>query len=112
MFTSDMDVASEKPRKGWLMERVLWSSTLITKVDGDRSLYQSEFSTLGSYVNNLATKDFNGASLFDGVTRGVTIDSDANTFSMSGSTSHQPPTRRPPAQASPPPPGPSPPLQT
>ncbi len=56
----------------------------ITKVDSDRALYQSEFSTLGSYVNNLATKDFNGVSLFDGVSRGVTIDSDAGTFSMSG----------------------------
>ena len=43
----------------------------ITKVDSDRSLYQSEFSTLGTYINNLATKDFNGVSLFDGVARNV-----------------------------------------
>ena len=56
----------------------------ITKVDSDRSLYQSEFSTLGSYVNNVAAKDFNGVSLFDGASRGVTIDSDGNTFAMNG----------------------------
>ena len=56
----------------------------ITKVDSDRSLYQSEFSTLGTYINNLATKDFNGVSLFDGVARNVTNDSDAGTFAMSG----------------------------
>jgi len=56
----------------------------VTKTDADRSLYNSEFSTLGAYVNDLATKDFNGISLFSGTTRAVTTDSDGNSFSMSG----------------------------
>jgi len=56
----------------------------VTKTDADRSLYNSEFSTLGAYVNDLATKDFNGISLFSASARSVTTDSDGNTFSMSG----------------------------
>ncbi|MGV3755150.1 MAG: flagellin [Verrucomicrobiota bacterium] len=56
----------------------------VTKTDADRALYNSEFSTLGAYVNNVATKDFNGVSLFSGTARGVTTDSDGGTFSMSG----------------------------
>jgi len=55
-----------------------------TKTDADRGLYNTEFSTLGSYINDLATKDFNGVSLFASSSRGVTTDSDGNTFSMSG----------------------------
>ena len=55
-----------------------------TKSDADRGLYNSEFSTLGAYINDLATKDFNGVSLFSSASRGVTTDSDGNTFSMSG----------------------------
>jgi flagellin len=56
----------------------------VTKSDSDRSLYQQEFSTLANYVNNVATKDFNGVSLFSGGTLAVTIDSDANTFTSTG----------------------------
>lgn len=56
----------------------------VTKTDSDRSLYNSEFSNLGGYINDLATKDFNGISLFSGTTRGVTTDGDGNTFSMAG----------------------------
>jgi len=56
----------------------------ITKVDADRSLYNSEFSTLAAYITDVASKSFNGVSLFDGTTRGVTIDSDGTSFSMSG----------------------------
>jgi flagellin len=36
----------------------------VTKTDSDRSLYQQEFKALGSYISNVATKDFNGVSLF------------------------------------------------
>ena len=36
----------------------------VTKSDADRALYNSEFATLGAYVNNVATKDFNSVSLF------------------------------------------------
>jgi len=56
----------------------------VTKTTSDRALYQQEFQALGSYINNVSTKDFNGVSLFDGNTLKVTTDSDANTFSMVG----------------------------
>lgn len=55
-----------------------------TKTDSDRALYDKEFQTLDSYIADIGTKDFNGVSLFDGTTRGITIDSDAKTFSMTG----------------------------
>ena len=54
----------------------------VTKTDTDRGLYNTEFQKLGSYVNDLASKDFNGVSLFNMQTLGVTTDSDANTVSM------------------------------
>jgi flagellin len=54
----------------------------VTKTDDDRALYDAEFTTLGAYVDDIATKDFNGVSLFDGATLDVTIDSDGNTFTM------------------------------
>jgi len=56
----------------------------VTKSDADRALYQQEFQTLANYVNNVATKDFNGVSLFGGASLDVTTDSDANTFSSTG----------------------------
>jgi len=56
----------------------------VTKGDDDRDLYQKEFSKLGAYIDDLATKDFNGVSLFTGNALNVTIDSDGNTFSMDG----------------------------
>jgi flagellin len=56
----------------------------VTKSDSDRALYQQEFHTLSQYVNNVATKEFNGVSLFNGDSLNVTVDSDANTFTMTG----------------------------
>ncbi len=56
----------------------------VTKSNADRSLYQQEFSTLASYVNNVSTENFNGVSLFNGTALNVTIDSNGGTFSMSG----------------------------
>lgn len=56
----------------------------VTKSDSDRALYQQEFNTLANYVNNVATKDFNGVSLFSGTTMDVTVDSDGNTYSNTG----------------------------
>jgi len=56
----------------------------VTKTTGDRALYQQEFHALGTYINNVSTKDFNGVSLFDGATLNVTTDSEANTFGMQG----------------------------
>jgi flagellin len=56
----------------------------VTKTTSDRSLYQQEYTALGSYINNVATKNFNGVSLFNGASLNVTTDSEANTFAMSG----------------------------
>ena len=56
----------------------------VTKSDADRALYQKEFSKLGAYVDDLATKDFNSVSLFSGASLNVTTDSDGNTFAMAG----------------------------
>ncbi|HMD54406.1 MAG TPA: flagellin, partial [Phycisphaerae bacterium] len=36
----------------------------VTKSASDVSLYEQEFSTLATYVNNVATESFNGVSLF------------------------------------------------
>ena len=55
-----------------------------TKTDSDRALYDKEFQTLDGYITDIGTKDFNGVSLFDGTARGVTIDSNGKTFSMTG----------------------------
>lgn len=56
----------------------------VTKTDADRDLYNAEFTTLGAYIDDVATKDFNGVELFDGTALDVTIDSDANTYAMTG----------------------------
>src|SRR5437870_979858 len=49
----------------------------VTKTDSDRSLYNAEYTTLGAYIDDVATKDFNGVALFDGTAQNVTTDSDA-----------------------------------
>jgi flagellin len=55
----------------------------VTKSSSDQALYSNEFQTLGSYINNVATKDFNGVTLFSaGTGLAVTIDSNANSFTM------------------------------
>jgi flagellin len=56
----------------------------VTKTDSDRDLYNAEFTTLGAYIDDIATKDFNGVSLFDGTALDVTIDGEGTTFNMSG----------------------------
>src|ERR1043165_2233573 len=55
-----------------------------TKTDNDRALYNAEFTTLGAYIDDVATKDFNGVNLFDGTALDVTTDGDGGTFTMSG----------------------------
>jgi flagellin len=55
----------------------------VTKTDADRELYNKEFETLAAYISDVATKDFNGVSLFTATELSVTIDSDGNTFQMS-----------------------------
>jgi len=56
----------------------------VTKSDSDRSLYNQEFTTLGSYITDVATKDFNGVSLFAGTSQNVTTDDNGNTFATTG----------------------------
>jgi len=53
-----------------------------TKTDNDRSLYNAEFQQLATYITNVATKDFNGVSLFDNNAKNVTIDGDGSTWGM------------------------------
>jgi flagellin len=55
-----------------------------TKSSGDLALYQKEFTKLGSYINDLATKDFNGVSLFNGTGLSVTTDSDGKQLQTDG----------------------------
>ncbi len=56
----------------------------VTKTDTDRGLYDAEFQKLGTYIGDLASKDFNGVSLFSSTTLNVTTDSDAHTVAMTG----------------------------
>src|SRR5262245_40241476 len=55
-----------------------------TKSATDRALYNGEFQTLAAYITDLATKDFNGASMFNGSTLPITIDSEGAIFTMAG----------------------------
>lgn len=66
------------------MSQLAIQSQDVTKSDTDRTQYQSEYAQLAAYVNNVATQDFNGVSLFNGSSLNVTIDSDGNSFAMSG----------------------------
>jgi flagellin len=66
------------------MSELAVSAQDVTKTSSDRQLYQQEFSTLGAYVNDVATKSFNGVSLFTGTTLAVTTDSEGATFNNLG----------------------------
>jgi len=54
----------------------------VTKTNTDRSNYSVEFAQLQNYISDIGQKQFNGVTLFDTSGLGVTIDSDANTFTM------------------------------
>ena len=72
---------------GKAMDRMSELSVLaqdVTKTDSDRTLYDTEFQKLATFVNDLVTKDFNGVSLFDGTDLAVTVDSDGNTATSTG----------------------------
>ena len=56
----------------------------VTKSNADRALYDTEFDKLGAFIDDLATKTFNGVSLFTSSALSATIDSDGNTLSLSG----------------------------
>ena len=66
------------------MSELAVESQDVTKTDADRALYDAEYQTLGAYVNDVATKTFNGVNLFDGTALDVTTDEDGGTFSMTG----------------------------
>ncbi len=55
----------------------------VTKSNSDRVLYDNEFATLSAYITNVASKDFNGVSLFSATALNVTVDSEGATFIMS-----------------------------
>jgi flagellin len=84
-FTQTQDGFMKKTQKA--LDRMSELAVLaqdITKTDSDRGLYDKEFKELATYVNDIATKDFNGVSLFDSTAKDVTKDSDANKYSMTG----------------------------
>ena len=84
-FTQTQDGYLKKVAKA--LDRMSELSLLaqdVTKSDADRSLYNSEFAQLQSYINSAADKDFNGVTLFSGNTLSVTTDSEGGTFSMAG----------------------------
>lgn len=65
------------------MSELSMMSQDVTKTDTDRGLYQQEFSTLQSYITDIAGKSFNGVTLFSSSALNVTTDSEATTFAMS-----------------------------
>jgi flagellin len=56
----------------------------VTKDTTDLALYDAEFGKLALYINDLATKEFNGIGLLDATDRDVVVDSEGATFSMTG----------------------------
>jgi len=57
-----------------------------TKSAEDKSNYNTEFLDLKAYVSDIGTKKFNGVTMFDGSTMGVTMDSDGNTWNLNSSS--------------------------
>jgi flagellin len=66
------------------MSELTVSAQDVTKTTSDRALYNQEFKTLQTYVKDVATKQFNGVTLFDGATLNVTSDSDGKAFANTG----------------------------
>lgn len=56
----------------------------VTKTNADRGLYNLEFQTLNTYINDVVTKDFNGVSLFSTTAQNVITDSEGRTVEMAG----------------------------
>jgi flagellin len=54
-----------------------------TKSDADRTLYDNEFTQLKSYIGDVASKEFNGVSLFSSANVTSVIDSEGTSFNMS-----------------------------
>lgn len=84
-FTQTQDGYLKKISKALdRMSEITLLSQDVTKSDSDRALYQLEYTQLRYYITNAATKDFNGVSLFSTNSLDVTLDSEGNTFTMSG----------------------------
>ena len=67
------------------MSELAVQSQDVTKSTSDRGLYDNEFKTLATYINNVAAQQFNGVTLFNGNTLTVTVDSDgSNPYSNIG----------------------------
>lgn len=82
-FTQTQDGYLQKIAKALdRMSELAMMAQDVTKTDADRTLYNSEFAQIGDYINNVATKDFNGLNLFGTTVMNVTIDSEGNTFTM------------------------------
>ncbi|MGC3960527.1 MAG: flagellin [Verrucomicrobiota bacterium] len=56
----------------------------VTKSTADVDLYETEFTAQAEFINDLATKEFNGIGLLDGTDRDVVVDSEGATFTMTG----------------------------
>jgi len=82
-FTQTQDGFLKKTQKALdRMSELAVLSQDITKTDSDRGLYDKEFTQLGDYIKDIATKDFNGVTLFTATAKDVTIDSDAKKYTM------------------------------
>jgi len=64
------------------MSELSVSAQDVTKINSDRDLYDAEFQTLKAYIEDVSAKSFNGVSLFNGATLGVTKDEDGNKYNM------------------------------
>jgi flagellin len=56
----------------------------VTKGPADIALYQTEFAAQAAFINDMATKEFNGVGLLDATDRNVTVDSEGATFTITG----------------------------
>jgi flagellin len=56
----------------------------VTKSAADIALYETEFTAQATFINDLATKEFNAIGLLDATDRDVVVDSEGATFTMTG----------------------------
>jgi flagellin len=56
----------------------------VTKGPADIALYQTEFAAQAAFINDMATKEFNGVGLLDATDRDVVVDSEGATFTIAG----------------------------
>jgi len=74
---------------GKALDRMSELSTLAldtTKSASDITNYNTEFTSLKSYISDIGNKAFNGVSLFNGTALAITKDSDAGTFALNASS--------------------------